>query len=379
MNSISTTLADGFWHWLWFDKPTNNSATVARIGDELFMYIFWLSVVWFVFLMGLTFYFVVKYQRKPGQKLQRSPAHHTPLEIAWTVIPTLFLVYIFFKGFWGFADALVAPANAEVINLKAQKWAFQMTYPNGASSTVSQRFTYPDAQGNVLTSAQEAPVFLVPAGKPVQLRMSSLDVIHAFWVPDFRAKFDIFPNRYTAYWFQADEVGDHPIYCAEYCGDLHSEMYGIMRVVPEPEYRAFLAKPPYDETTPLPEVGQYLYKAKGCVACHTVDGGKNTGPTWKGIWGKEHEFEGGGKATVDANYVRESILVPAAHIVKGFPNQMVSFQGQLNDRELDALIAYIESLGDNPPAPGTGHGATGAPAGEAPAGDAPAATPTEGH
>ncbi len=370
MNSVPTTLADGFWHWLWFDEPANNAAGVARIGDELFMYIFWLSVAWFVFLMGLTFFFVVKYQRKPGQKLQRSPAHHTPLEIAWTVIPTLFLVYIFFKGFWGYADALVAPANAEVINLKAQKWAWRMTYPNGAESPLSTKFMYTDAQGNQVTSAQEAPIFVVPAGKPVQLRMSSMDVIHSFWVPDFRSKFDVFPNRYTAYWFQADEPGDHVIYCAEYCGDLHSEMYAILRVVPEPEYRKTIDEWNINWGEGLAAVGAKLYKSKGCVACHTVDGTANTGPTWKGIWGKEHEFQDGGKAVVDANYIRESILVPAAHIVKGFPNQMVSYQGQLNDRELDALIAYIESLGDNPPAPGTGHGETPAePSGEpAPAG-----------
>ncbi len=362
MNGITTTLADGFWHWLWFEDPAKNNSEAARIGDDLFMYIFWLSVAWFVFLMGLTFYFVVKYRRVAGRKLTRSPAHHTPLEIAWTVVPTLFLVYIFFKGFWGYADALVAPSHAEVINLKAQKWAWRMTYPNGAESTLTSRFNYPDESGRIVTSANEAPVFVVPLGKPVQLRMSSIDVIHSFWVPDFRTKFDVFPNRYTSYWFEAKELGDHVIFCAEYCGDLHSEMYAILRVLPEPEYRATIDS----WAIPWPEgpvaVGKVLYKTKGCVACHSVDGSPNTGPTWKGIWGKEHEFEGGGKAVVDANYVRESILVPATKIVKGFPNQMVSYQGQLNDRELDALIAYIESLGDNPPAPGTGHGET--PAGE---------------
>ncbi|MBX3360498.1 MAG: cytochrome c oxidase subunit II [Phycisphaeraceae bacterium] len=356
MNPITTTLADGFWHWLWFGSPAKSSSAVARIGDELFMYTFWLSVAWFVFLMGLTFYFVVKYQRRPGKKLTRSPAHNTPLEIAWTVVPTVFLVYIFFKGFWGYADAIVAPANAEVINLKAQKWAWRMTYPNGAESPESMRFVYTDAQGNQVTSAQEAPIFVVPAGKPVQLRMSSMDVIHSFWVPDFRSKFDIFPNRYTSYWFQADEPGDHVVYCAEYCGDLHSEMYAIIRVLPEPEYRAKINSWAIPWGDGLAAVGKVLYTTKGCSACHSVDGSRNTGPTWKGIWGKEHEMEGGGKAVVDPNYIRGSILVPGAKIVKRYPNQMVSYQGQLNDRELDALIAYIESLGDNPPAPGAGYG-----------------------
>jgi cytochrome c oxidase subunit 2 len=376
MNGYTTTLADGFWHWLWFEDAAKSNSGAARIGDELFMYIFWLSVAWFVFLMGLTFYFVVRYRRIPGRKLSRSPAHHTPLEIAWTVVPTLFLVYIFFKGFWGYADALVAPSNAEVINLKAQKWAWRMTYPNGAESPDTTRFTYKDEQGNTVTSAADAPIFYAPAGKPVQLRMSSIDVIHSFWIPDFRTKFDVFPNRYTAYWFEAKEPGDHVIFCAEYCGDLHSEMYAVLRVLPEPEYRAKIE----GMVIPWPEgpvaVGKVLHKTKGCVACHSVDGSPNTGPTWKGSWGKEHEFEGGAKAVVDANYVRESVLVPAAKIVKGFPNQMVSYQGQLNDRELDALIAYIESLGDNPPAPGAGHGeaggdgaAPGTPEGAKPAGE----------
>jgi cytochrome c oxidase subunit 2 len=259
-------------------------------------------------------------------------------------------------------------------------WNWSITYPNGAASTVTTRSRHmgPGTGDEKLMSVQETPVYVVPEEFPVNLRMHSEDVIHSFWIPDFRVKFDVFPNRYTTLWFQAKKMDpekvktyqpnpdpkkkefayqyeDHWVFCAEYCGQLHSDMYAVIRVVSLDDFQKLMTL--WAEPTGEPwEKGQAYYKIKGCNSCHSVDGSRNVGPTWKNMWGHAVELSDGRTITVDADYVRESILTPAAKIVKGYPNQMQSFQGQLGkDNEiLEFLIAYMQHLSDKgpPPLPG---------------------------
>src|SRR5262249_8650094 len=150
-------------------------------------------VLWFVFLMALMIYFVARYRRRKGTIAPRSASHNTPLEIAWTVIPTLFLVYIFFAGFKSYFDKAIAPGNAWVMDVVAQKWSFGLPYPNGPDTTVTP-----------VIGAREIPVSSLPAEVPIKLQLISQDVNHGFFVPDFRIKMDIFHNRYTTTWFRAN-------------------------------------------------------------------------------------------------------------------------------------------------------------------------------
>lgn len=324
---------------VWFTDP---NATFASEQDPVYMFIFWVSAAFFVPMMLLMFYWVWKYRRIPGKPQERSPAHNTPLEITWSVVPLFLMVLMFVWGFRGYLFMHVAPAGAEEIQLTAYQWNWEATYENGARSSEMQ-----------WQADKQAPVFYVPAGRPIKLIMSSRDVIHAFFVPDFRTKIDIMPNRYTTIWFEAMEAGrEHYLFCAEYCGDGHSQMGALLRVVTEAEYAEWKAKAADIFTgadgapKPLTEVGELIYRMKGCNSCHTVDGSANVGPTWLGVYGSQEQLTGGGTVTVDENYIRESILVPAAKIVAGFPNQMTSYQGQITDRELAAVIAYIKSLSD---------------------------------
>jgi cytochrome c oxidase subunit 2 len=381
MAPVPLTLGEGFFHRMWFGARDAASrvggtghADTAPHSDMLFMAIFWISVVSFVFLMALMFLFTWQYRRRPGVPIQRSPAHNTPLELVWTVLPLIVLVWIFFEGFWGYVRGQTGGAMPEEISLTAQKWSWSMTYSNGAAS--------PEV---VPVGAAEVPRFVAPAGVPVLLKMHSLDVIHSFWVPDFRWKQDVFPNRYTAFAFETpslDKVDpallrtdkhpdgeeyqyiEHYIFCAEFCGDAHSEMAAVMRVVAPKHYAKILADWASPKGEPW-EQGQFWWKAKGCISCHSIDGSAKTGPTWKNMYGYEAQFEGGGTALRDENYIRESVYVPAAKIVKGFPPNMVSFQGQVNQEQLDALIAFMKHLSDKGPKP-LDPGA--APEGEAPAG-----------
>jgi cytochrome c oxidase subunit 2 len=368
MNSVSIQVLGGINQWLHNLMFRRASGTeFGQASDAVYMFIFWTSVVSFVVLMTLMGVFMVRYRRRPGVIGPRSVSHNTPLELFWTIVPTIFLVFMFFYGFWGFADAVVAPGNAMVLDLHAQKWQWSLTYPNGAMSgkvmsTPTGGEAYDPSRNNPQAPIKhlgsvEVPLIVVPVDTPVQFRMISSDVIHAFWVPDFRAKFDVMPNRYTTYWFHArpDQLGDHWIFCAEYCGDNHSEMLGILRVVPWEQYQETVEKWGPAGMDPV-EYGKFLYKARGCAGCHSVNGDKNTGPTWLNMFGYEHEYTDGKKRLSDDNHVRESILVPGAAVRLGFPNQMTPFAGVLSEKEISALISYIRTLSDK------GGGSESAPA-----------------
>lgn len=330
----------------------------AKSSDDMYMFLWWFGVAWFVFLMGIMMYWVIKYRRRPGKIAEKSSSHNTPLEIAWTVIPTIMLVFIFFKGFWGYLDKLISPGHAVEMRLIAFKWNWSLFYPNGEESTDTTRI-----------GARDIPVFYMPAETPIRLRMNSNDVMHAFYVPDFRVKQDILPNRYTTMWFEAkapsgnkkhamtpetagpdapyqkalagEPFEEHWVFCAEYCGDEHSEMAAVIRVVSDAAYKRWLEEGA--PVKPPAELGQAVWKNR-CASCHTVDGGTNTGPTWKDLWGSTSQTNVG-PVKVDADYVRESILVPSAKIVKGFEGQqMTSFQGILNEKQIDAVIAYMKTI-----------------------------------
>ncbi len=337
----------GFHEWtkslFFFSTGASSQATHT---ENLFMYIMWINIISFIALMGLIFYFIAKYHRgKQNQNYQVSVAHNTPLELAWSIIPLIIMVPIFYYGFTGYLDKLSAPADSEEIMVSGQKWNWTFTYRNGAQPRGDQvmltRSNYP------------VPQFIVPGGRPVKLIMSSKDVIHSFYIPDFRSKMDVIPNRYTSMWFLPKEVAPgesrtHTVYCAEYCGDFHSEMAAQMKVVSIPEFEATIKQwTDYPEEIDLLKVGSMVYTAKGCNACHSVNGDKNTGPTWKNMFGETHDYTNGesGKL-VDENWLRENILYSQRRIMKGYPTSMPNYVGQLTPLEVDGLVWYIKSLAD---------------------------------
>lgn len=354
-----------------FRSAGMNGAAIET--DALFMLIFWFSVFFFVLLMTLTFYWCFfKYRRRPGVPIERSPAHNGPLEIFWTVVPSSGMLVIFFLGLWTYTTRQIGAGDALELDLKALKWNWAMTYPNGAESQWTLTL---DAGGTTAV-----PVFIVPEDTNVSLTMSSQDVIHSFWIPDYRVKMDIFPNRYTGYSFrtavlpedaESDPVygqyQDHWIFCAEYCGDFHSEMAGVIRVMTHEGYAKALDEFDIGNKTPI-EIGKGVYASK-CATCHTVDGGSNTGPTWLNLYDYEQPMADGTTVLADENYLRESILVPGAKIHAGYANAMPAFQGLLNEAQLDGVIAYIRTLSDRGPAEeaeGDGDAEAGDPGDETP-------------
>jgi len=201
---------------------------------------------------------------------------------------------------------------------------------------------YPDE--DISVSGQGA-IIGVPLGENIQLTMSSQDVIHSFFLPNFRIKQDVLPGRYSTLWFNASEVGEFPVFCAEYCGDSHSDMLAVLKVMPKEEYEAWVdtVKNANNKLSPK-ELGAKLYQSKACVTCHSIDGTARIGPSYKGLYGSMTELVSGEKVKVDDNYIREHILTPTKRPVKGYPPVMPSYQGQLSETDINGLIEFIKSL-----------------------------------
>lgn len=307
----------------WFPESASSFAPEV---DFLYYAIFWISTVFFILIISFMCYFCWKYRRVGGVngeiKVEKSPSHNTALEIFWSVIPSVILVWIFWVGAKGFFEMRVPTADVEEIRVKAQKWNWSFTYPNGDSTT-------------------ELHLVL---DKPVKLVMESPDVLHSFFVPAFRQKMDIVPGRYTYAYINPTRVGEYRLSCTEYCGDGHSRMRTTCVVHIDEEDRKETTKWIRAEHPPW-ENGERLYKMH-CSGCHRIDGQAATGPALNSIWGEMENLAGGKTRLVDETYVKESIYTPGAELVAGYTNQMQVFSGKLNDDDVADIIAYLKFLKD---------------------------------
>jgi cytochrome c oxidase subunit 2 len=317
--------------------PPQGSAFSAEV-DTLYMFLFWLSVVLFLGIAFAAIYFAWRYRYKPG-RVTPHQTHNTMLEIVWSVAPLIICVGIFFWGLDGYIKSQVAPGEAMEIQVTAKQWLWGFEYPDG-SRTVNELHLL--------------------VNKPARFVMTSEDVLHDFFVPDMRVKADIVPGRYTEIWFTPTVLGKHVFTCAEYCGKGHSDMHADLIVENQADFDHFMETggSEWEEYKGKPaEWGRIQYERKGCSTCHSIDGSKSKGPSWKGIWGKMETMNDGSKVLVDQAYVTESMMQPQAKIVQGFEPIMPTFQGLLREHEKQGLIAFIKSLGNDPnggpPAPTT--------------------------
>ena len=305
--------------------PTGS--TIASEVDSLFNFVLYASIVFFLLVVMLSLYFAFRYRKHGKERLDSAPSHNIFLEILWTAIPVVLVFIVFFWGFKVYLKMNVVPKDAMEIKVTAQKWFWSFDYVKDGVNSLNE--------------------LVVPVGKPVKLTMSSQDVIHSFYVPGFRIKMDILPNRYTITWFEATNIGAYDLFCAEYCGTGHSEMIGKVKAVSLEDYKIWLDEAGLgSEDMPLGELGAKAFNSKACQTCHNVDGTAAIGPALNGIFGKQERMADGQMITVDENYLRESMLNPAAKVVNGYQAVMPSYQGLLKDREIDALIEYIKSLNE---------------------------------
>jgi cytochrome c oxidase subunit II len=311
-----------------FLLPPSMAAGAPGI-DGLFSFILWFSIVFTIVITGVMCYFLYAHRRRPGVKSEPTP-HYTKLELTWTVIPIFIVVWMFHASFDVYVRNQTAAEGATEIRVRAKKWSWEFEYPGG--DRVPQELH-------------------LEVNKPVKFVMSSDDVIHSFYIPEFRWKRDVVPGQYSYMAVTPTKTGAAHVFCAEYCGTQHSGMLATVKIDTPEEYAEFkntLGKMPKGYT---PEKwGEELFTKNGCTTCHgiggsgEVGGAKSPGPKLAGLFAKgQEQMADGAMITVDENYIRESILRPNAKIVMNYSNvQMPVFV--LKDDQLDAIIAYLKTL-----------------------------------
>ena len=306
-----------------FMLPPAKSTTAAET-DALFHFITSTSLI---LLLGITIaiiYFAWKYRRRSEDDVTPVITHNSKLEITWSVIPLILVIIVFGWGLTGYMNLTTAPDDAYEIRVVGKSWLWEFHYDTGHVSV------------NELH---------VPVDRPVKLVMSSDDVIHSFYIPDFRVKMDVLPNRYTSLWFEATETGESVIFCTEYCGMAHSNMLATAFVHEQEDFETWLLTAGATDLDMDPvELGAELVTRNACQTCHSSDGTSLQGPTFLGLFGSERVMEDGVRVIADENYIRESILDPNVKIVDGYLPVMPSYTGTLNDRQIDAIIAYLRTL-----------------------------------
>jgi len=316
--------------------PARGSAGAAGV-DALYVFLVALSVFTCMAIFAMILVFAVKYRRRPGVEAEQIEGSRE-LEVTWSVIPLGIFLFIFVWGAFLYFRERTPPRSATEVYVVAKQWMWKLQHEEGQ---------------------REINELHVPVGRDVKLIMTSQDVIHSFYVPAFRIKQDVLPGRYTDLWFRATKAGTYHLFCSQYCGTQHSGMIGQVVVMEPAQYEAWLSGGTPGGAVSLAASGKTLFSELACITCHRSDT-QGRGPDLTGVFGKPVMLEDGRVVTADENYIRESILTPAAKVVKGFKPIMPVFQGLVSDEQLNALVAYVKSLGQ--PQPGqSGASAAAAP------------------
>jgi cytochrome c oxidase subunit 2 len=298
--------------------PESASTFVSKV-DPIFWFLTCFVFGFAVFITCVMVYLGVRYRKKEGENRRSEHVENLPLEITWTLIPFVIAMGLFVWGAVVYANYQKTPADTLEISVIGKRWMWKVQHPNGV---------------------REVNTLHVPVGHPVQLTMTSQDVIHSFFIPAFRVKQDVLPGRYTKLWFEATKPGTYHLFCAEYCGTEHSTMVGQVIAMEPHEYLQWLQGGPAQSPA---QAGETLFTQMGCVTCHAA-GAESRGPNLHGVYGKEVKLADGTTVIANEEYIRESIVNPSAKVVAGFAPVMPSFKNNLSDEDVLNLVAYIKSL-----------------------------------
>jgi cytochrome c oxidase subunit 2 len=314
-----------------YSSEVTQASNFVQGVDTAFLVILGIS---FFFLIGLTvvmLFFVYKYNKKRNPKATQIEGS-TKLEIVWTVIPFLLTMLMFYYGWAGWKPMQKAPKDAMEITVYGRMWNFSFEYGNG----------------------RRTDTLYLPKDQPIKLNLVAMDVLHSLYIPAFRVKQDMVPGlENNSMWFEPQKVGTYELFCAEYCGLQHSYMYSYVKVLEDSTFQSWIT-----DTTQIAAsataidspsaTGKRIMQNIGCFACHTLDGTKLVGPSFKGIWGAQHTVVTGRETrtvTVDEEYIKKSIYDPNADVVDGYgKGLMLSYEGQLSEDDIGNIIEYLKTL-----------------------------------
>ena len=301
-----------------FQLFPDQASSYAPQVDHLYLFLCALTVFFSVLIFVMIVFLALKYRRRPGHEASEPLHTDYTLEIVWTVIPLIIVMVIFFWGARVYFTVVRPPSNTLDIHVVGKQWMWKIQHPEGP---------------------REINALHIPRGVPIKLTMASQDVIHSFYIPAFRVKQDVLPGRYSTMWFQADQIGEYHLFCAEYCGTQHSGMIGKVVVMEPEDYQDWLSGTIAD-ATPV-EAGKQLFTSLGCITCHGVQA-----PSLAGLYGSQVRLRDGSTVTADEMYIRDAILNSTDQVVDGYQPIMPSFRGQITEEQLFDLTAYIKSLKD---------------------------------
>ncbi len=298
------------------------ASTIATKVDSAFLFILAISVLMLLVITFLMVYFTIKYRRDKNPTPTNIEGNFL-LEVVWTVVPTILVIAMFYYGWIGYREMETIPEDAMAVKVTAQMWSWSFEYENGTQSDE----------------------LAVPINKPVKLELFSRDVLHSLYVPAFRIKKDVVPGIRNTLWFTGDEEGTYDLLCTEYCGLRHSYMLSKVVVMSQDQFASWMAgKVAHESAEPG---GRALLESNGCLGCHSLDGSRIVGPTFKGIFGKKGRVVTDGAerdVVADEEYLRRAILKPNADVAVGYPPIMPSQEGILSDEQIDAIIEYLKTV-----------------------------------
>ncbi len=300
------------------------ASNLAEGVDRAFVFIFTIS---FIFIIGLTLlmiYILIRYRRSKVKEAMQFTGS-IKLEILWTVIPLILVLLMFYYGWVGFAPMRDVPDDALRIKTIGRMWEWEFDYGQGKLSKI----------------------LVIPVNKPIRLDLVSEDVNHSLFIPAFRVKEDVVPGYDNWLWFTPLYTGEYEIMCTEYCGLLHYDMVTRARVVEQDEFEEWLENLEANGLVP-DHPGLAVLKKNGCMACHSLDGAKLVGPTFKNLYNSQKTVLIGRDESVvlaDDDYIKRAIYQPNDEIVKGYSRGLMnSYEKLITPEEIQLIIEYLKTL-----------------------------------